>query len=448
MKEDSNYLEAKEALLKSGWQNEDLLFEQVMYAQGRLYHFDIVLLYNLFPLAVVEIKRNIVSPELVDFSAREFAEILGVPFALVTDKTRTLVINTQSGRTQTLVDFPTPKDLWITMGREWGQSDPRLYPPYLLEHRDFGLHQAIAVGRVIEAILNGQRRILLAMTIGTGRSWVLFQVAWKLVQSRYYRRILYLTELVLLREQAEKRFKALDQNLLILSKTHPAHASAHVHMATVSQLHIEETYNSLLSLPSDFYDLIILEDIRYEKGLLPILDHFSMATRIALDNIGTSTISRDYTPVFTYTGHDVFETEYAQPPAGFLATRLMDIAGIRVGKRYKKSSSGANNTPGPSTCYLITPSNIQVDGSLQPDAKSIIERVDLDEQLTLKPDDILLATFTTGAQNRVALVSGDFPEAMTFNQSLIRIRVDRQCADPKLYSRSCNQIPGSACCDQ
>ena len=266
------------------------------------------------------------------------------------------------------------------MGREWDQSDPRLYPPYLLEHRDFGLHQAIAVGRVIEAILNGQRRILLAMTIGTGRSWVLFQVAWKLVHSRYYRRILYLTELVLLREQAEKRFKALDQNLLILSKTHPAHASAHVHMATVSQLYIEETYNSLLSLPSDFYDLIILEDIRYEKGLLPILDHFSIATRIALDNIGTSTIPRDYTPVFTYTGHDVFETEYAQPPAGFLATRLMDIAEIRVGKRYKKSSSGANNTSGPSTCYLITPSNIQADGSLQPDAKSIIERVDLDAQ--------------------------------------------------------------------
>jgi hypothetical protein len=65
MSEDFIYQKVREVLLKSDWQSEDLLFEPVMYIRGRVYRPDIVLLYNLYPLAVAEIKRNLDSPELV-----------------------------------------------------------------------------------------------------------------------------------------------------------------------------------------------------------------------------------------------------------------------------------------------------------------------------------------------------------------------------------------------
>ena len=59
-------------------------------------------------------------------------------------------------------------------------------------------------------------------------------------------------------------------------------------MAAVSQLRTDEISDSLLSLPVDFYDLIFLESRPNEKVLLPIFEHFSMATRIAIVNVMTS----------------------------------------------------------------------------------------------------------------------------------------------------------------
>jgi len=174
MKEDPRYREVKEALLRADWKNEDLLFEPVMHVQSRVYCPDIVLLYNLCPLAVVEIKLDLVSPELLAFVAREQAEALGIPFALIMDQRRIFALNTLSGESLVFDDFPTPKDLWSSLGREWDLSDPRLYPPYI-EQKDFSLYQAIAVGRVIEAVLDGQRGIILYLHT-YGRS---FSVAYR-----------------------------------------------------------------------------------------------------------------------------------------------------------------------------------------------------------------------------------------------------------------------------
>jgi hypothetical protein len=428
MREDLFYQEIKEALLKTGWQDEDLLFESVMYTHGRIYHTDIVLLYNLYPLAVVEIKRNLDTLASVSLDTREKAEVLGIPFTLVTDKTRTWMITTLTGESQAFLDFPTPKDLWTALGREWNLNDPCLYPPFRQEHGTVNLPQALAISRVLDAVMSGKRRIFLAMENGTGRSWVLFQIAWKLIQSTHCRRMLYLTDRVMLLEQIRERFRSLDQNLLVLSRTRMANDSARVHMATVSQLRMSETSSSLLSLTSDFYDLIFLESARFEKS--PILDHFSLATHLAFDAAESSKIPPEYgAPVFTHTVHDDFEIEYAHPPDGFVAIRLSEIADIQIGRRHKDKTYEINNTTTHPGCYLITPKNLKADGTFQFDANNAITMGDIDEQLVLQSDDILLVRFTTGVQNRVALVSGNLRGKMIFDDSLIRIRVDRQSAD-------------------
>src|SRR5260221_4833649 len=368
MSEDFIYQEVREVLLKSDWQSEDLLFEPVMYVRGRVYRPDIVLLYNLYPLAVAEIKRNLDSPELVTSNTKEQAEALEIPFSLITDKTQILKINTLSGESQILVDFPTAKDLWIELGWEWNPNDPRLYLPFRREDRNAWPHQAIAVSRVVEAVVNGKRRIFLAMDFGTGRAWVLFQVAWKLIQSGYCQRMLYLTRSANQLNQMRERFKPFEHNLLVLDKTHPANDTARVQMASVAQVRTIETAHNLLSLPSDFYDLIFLENIRDEKSLLPVLENFPQAIRIALGDARLSVIPPDYeSPVFTYSQYEAFETEYAQPPDGFVATRLAEIAEIHLGKRNKDEAKEISNTSVSTSCYLITPQNLLADGTIRPD---------------------------------------------------------------------------------
>ena len=81
---------------------------------------------------------DLISPELIAFDAREQAEALGIPFALVMDRNRIFALNSLSGESLVFDDFPTPKDLWSSLGREWDLNDPRLYPPHI-EQRDFSL---------------------------------------------------------------------------------------------------------------------------------------------------------------------------------------------------------------------------------------------------------------------------------------------------------------------
>jgi type I restriction enzyme R subunit len=68
--------------------------------------------------------------------------------------------------------------------------------------------QEVAIKRVIEEILKGKRRLLLTMATGTGKTYVAFQVVWKLVKSGYFRCVLYLADRLFLRNQAYNEFSA------------------------------------------------------------------------------------------------------------------------------------------------------------------------------------------------------------------------------------------------
>ena len=69
-------------------------------------------------------------------------------------------------------------------------------------------YQEIAINRALQAILTGQRRVLLTMATGTGKTLVAFQICWKLWSARWNRtgehrrpRILYLADRNILVDQ-------------------------------------------------------------------------------------------------------------------------------------------------------------------------------------------------------------------------------------------------------
>nr|WP_256432846.1 DEAD/DEAH box helicase family protein [Lysobacter sp. N42] len=87
-----------------------------------------------------------------------------------------------------VVAFPAPDELWArTFGVENAWRDRFAAVPF--EDRGGSwqgrYYQDIAIQRVLDAISDGRERILLTLATGTGKTFIAFQLAWKLFQSRW-----------------------------------------------------------------------------------------------------------------------------------------------------------------------------------------------------------------------------------------------------------------------
>src|SRR5262249_51193575 len=146
-----------------------------------------------FPLAVVEAKANYMNASDGVQQARNYAEMLGLKFAYATNGHDIIEINYFSGKETHVTDYPSPNDLWLRYQKGQDLSTPevgeRLLTPF--NHtvgKDERYYQQIAINRTVEGILKGRERLLLTMATGTGKTFVAFQICWKLWSSRWNRR--------------------------------------------------------------------------------------------------------------------------------------------------------------------------------------------------------------------------------------------------------------------
>ncbi len=211
----------------AGWDNEPhSIAEQRTITDGRIVpvgkgfvrkpskKVDYLLRYRRdFPLAVVEAKVTYKSAENAVQQARQYAEMLGLNFAYATNGTEIIECDYFTGREIKIPDFPTPDELWeryqVGKGIKSAALADRLLTPF---NHDVGKSerycQQIAINRTVEAILGGDRRLLITMATGIGKTAVAFQVCWKLWNARWNRtgehrkpRILYLADRNILVDQ-------------------------------------------------------------------------------------------------------------------------------------------------------------------------------------------------------------------------------------------------------
>jgi type I restriction enzyme R subunit len=137
--------------------------------------------------------------------AKDYAEILGLKFAYATNGRAILEFDYLTGQERLLDAFPAPEELWqrFLAGSPLDQAAARdfLTPSYHLGGKSLRYYQEIAINRALMAILGGQKRVLLTMATGTGKTTVAFQICWKLWSARWngdraYRRpkILFLAD--------------------------------------------------------------------------------------------------------------------------------------------------------------------------------------------------------------------------------------------------------------
>jgi type I restriction enzyme R subunit len=192
-------------LVEAGWGVPELVIgEQHSFTNGQIIvaggkvrrgkqcRADYLLYYRRdIPLAVVEAKEVGLPAETGVQQAREYAEMLGLKFGYATNGHRIIEIDYVAGTEREVDRYASPQELWqrLTQSTPIAESATAhmLEPFNLVSGKVPRYYQRIAIQRVIEAALLGQRRILATLATGTGKACVAFQVCWKLWNSRWNR---------------------------------------------------------------------------------------------------------------------------------------------------------------------------------------------------------------------------------------------------------------------
>ena len=187
---------------------------------------DYVLTYRNHKLAVIEAKRRDLPDTEGVGQAKKYAEKLQARFAYSTNGAGIYQIDMETGAEQYVSQYPSPEDLWNRVFAKQNAWRDRFAA---IPFEDKGgtwqarYYQHNAIENALEAIANGRNRILLTLATGTGKTFIAFQLAWKLFQSRWNLsgeptrrpRILFLADRNILADQAYNAFSAFAEDALV-----------------------------------------------------------------------------------------------------------------------------------------------------------------------------------------------------------------------------------------
>lgn len=321
--------------------------------RGKRKFADYLLLYNGdFPLAVVEAKRTLKTPDEGIDQAKEYAQILGVKFAYSTNGTGIVEYDFTTGlQSEAIASFPSPNQLWKRLIKDEELSDQiaeKLLTPF---NPNSGkaprYYQRIAITRAIQAILKGQQRLLLTMATGTGKTSVAFQICWKLSSIEWnatgeYRppRILFLADRnVLVDDPMNKDFAAFSED-----KIHKIQGEAtkgrEIYFAIYQAIAQDKKRPGLYKEYSrDYFDLVIVDEChrgsaRDESNWREILEYFKPAYQLGLtatplrdDNVDTYEYFGN--PLYTYSLKQGIEDGFLAPYRVRRVTTTWDRDGYR-----------------------------------------------------------------------------------------------------------------------
>jgi type I restriction enzyme, R subunit len=291
---------------------------------------DYLLEYRNTKLAVVEAKAWNTAPTEGVAQAKNYAGKLAVRFTYSTNGQGIYAIDMQTGAESEIATYPTPEELWA---RTFVQRDAWRDRFAGVPFEDKGgshpgrYYQDIAVERVLQAIAAKRDRILLTLATGTGKTFIAFQIAWKLFQSRWNLsheptrrpRILFLADRNILANQAYNAFSAFPEDALVRIKPEDIKRRGKVPKNGSLFFTIFQTFMSgpmvdgkpspyFGEYPSDFFDLIIIDECHRggandESNWRGIMEYFAPAVQLGL----TATPKRkDNADTYSYFGEPVF----------------------------------------------------------------------------------------------------------------------------------------------
>ncbi|MCR4799457.1 MAG: DEAD/DEAH box helicase family protein [Bacteroidales bacterium] len=303
---------------------------------------DYILYMNAqFPLAIVEAKSAQYSASHGMQQAKEYCKMMEIPFAYSTNGVEFEEYDFLTGieRTFPLADFPTQDELWkrylveVNGGQGLSQNELTLVEqPYYTDQNTFDprYYQANAVNATLKAIANGQKRLLLVMATGTGKTFTAFQIVYRLIKSGLAKKILYLADRnVLVDQSIEQDFRSLEKVIHKvnyredIAKGKATYSAYQVYFALYQQLIGEnsEAHYSELFAPN-YFDLVIVDEChrgsaKDDSQWRCVLDYFTPAYQLGMTATPKET---SYISNLSYFGEPLYQYSLNQGiEDGFLA---------------------------------------------------------------------------------------------------------------------------------
>ena len=299
---------------------------------------DYVLVFRGQKLAVIEAKRiGLPDTEGVG-QAKRYATMLQARFAFSTNGKGIYQIDMHTGLEGYVSYYPTPEQLWqSTFAQKNTWRDRFAAIPF----EDKGgswearYYQHNAINQALEAIAEGRGRILLTLATGTGKTFIAFQLAWKLFQSRWNLkdwkaegepspkprspRILFLADRNILADQAYNAFSAFPEDALVRISPDAIRKKGMVPKNGSIFFTIFQTFMtgtdaagnpapSFGDYPPDFFDFIIIDECHRggandESNWREIMTYFSPAVQLGLTATPKRTANAD---TYAYFGEPVY----------------------------------------------------------------------------------------------------------------------------------------------
>lgn len=316
---------------------------------------DYILAYKWVKLAIIEAKKWWLEPTEWLEQVKDYASILNLRFVFSTNGHKIYQFDMQTGFWNFIENYPTPEELYtMVYSNKNSVKEVFLNEPFLLSEKKPRYYQEIAIQKVMEAIAEDKKRILLTLATGTGKTVIAFQTVYKLFQARWSLewigvrrpRILFLADRNVLVDQAMNTFNPLEKDILkingieIKKRGGKVPTNANIFFAIYQALvgwnqdddektpplipphwggqtsdssfrgssFVEEAYFS--RYPKDFFDLIIIDEChrwwaRDDGNWSEILKYFDSAVHVWLtatpkrnDNIDT--YKYFWAPIYEY----------------------------------------------------------------------------------------------------------------------------------------------------
>jgi type I restriction enzyme R subunit len=304
------------------------------------------------PLAVIEAKANKHEVGKGIQQGLDYARLLEVPFIFASngdgyifhDKTNPQQLETEI----TLDQFPSHTELWNKYC-VWKGYQAEHLPVITQDYHDDGsgksprYYQLQAINKTIEAVAQGQNRIILVMATGTGKTYTAFQIIWRLWKAKAKKRILFLADRNILVDQTKTNdFQPFGQAMTKITgrNVDPAYE---IHLALYQALTgPEEHQKAFKQVDPDFFDLIIIDECHRgsaadDSAWREILEYFGSATQVGLtatpkETDEVSNIDYFGEPVYSYSLKEGIEDGFLAPYKVVRVDIDVDVQGWRPTK--------------------------------------------------------------------------------------------------------------------
>lgn len=368
--EDIKFRYITPSIEQKGWKKEDITMEtKVKLTDGKINlkgnlvarekpkFADYVLYYNhATPIAIVEAKDANHSVSFGMQQAKEYAQMMDVPFAFSSNGQGFQEYDFLTGkeRSFSMNDFPTKQELYSRFISESndgnGLSDKEktiISQPYCSGQDIFPprYYQRNAINRTVNAVAQGKKRLLLVMATGTGKTYTAFQIVYRLLKAGLVKKVLYLADRnVLVDQSIQQDFKPLNKTIHKVSYQQDLGSGItayEVYFALYQQLigqDGKQNYKELFK--PEFFDMVIVDEChrgsaKDDSNWREILEYFTDSIQLGMTATPKET---KYQSSITYFGEPIYTYSLKKGiEDGFLAPFKVINVTTNIGDEWRPS---------------------------------------------------------------------------------------------------------------